>query len=80
MADTKRRLTRLEERGAKKRQLALEARQEFGRVLHNPIPYLSVIEQMGLQREPVPAFAPKSAAAKAYQALWAEIQQEILNE
>jgi cellulose biosynthesis protein BcsQ len=62
------------------RQLALEVQQEFDRVLHSAIPYLSAVEQMGLHREPVPAFAPKSTAAKAYQALWAEIQQELLNE
>ena len=61
------------------RQLALDVQQEFDRVLHSPVPYLSAVEQMGLRREPVPAFAPNSAAAKAYQALWAEIQMEILN-
>ena len=62
------------------RQLALDMLNEFDRVLHSPIPYRSTVEQMGLRREPVPAFAPNSTAAKAYQALWAEIQQEVLNE
>lgn len=43
-------------------------------VLHSAIPYLSEIEKMGLAREPVAAFAAKSAAARAYQSLWLEIQ------
>jgi cellulose biosynthesis protein BcsQ len=62
------------------RQLALDVQQEFDQVLHSPIPYLSAVEQMGLRREPMPAFAPNSTATKAYQALWAEIQQEVFNE
>jgi chromosome partitioning protein len=36
------------------------------------IPALSVIEQMALRREPVPHFAPRSLAAKRYEALAAE--------
>jgi cellulose biosynthesis protein BcsQ len=50
---------------------------QIGGILQSPIPFLSQIEQMGIYREPVPAFAPRSAAAKAYQALWAEIQEKI---
>lgn len=53
--------------------------QEFKRVLQSPIPYLSQIEQMGLHREPVPAFSPNSVASKSYQALWAEIQACVLS-
>lgn len=60
------------------RQLVLDVQQEFDRVFHSPIPYLSVVEQMGSRREPVPAFAPKSAAAGAYRNLWAEIQEKLL--
>jgi chromosome partitioning protein len=37
------------------------------------IPALSVIETMSVERAPVTVFAPSSMAAKAYQALWAEI-------
>ena len=37
------------------------------------IPALSLIEQMAVHRAPVPAFAPNSAAGRAYRALWAEI-------
>ena len=37
------------------------------------IPALSIIEQMGEQRAPVPAFAPTSRAAQCYEQLWAEL-------
>jgi cellulose biosynthesis protein BcsQ len=36
------------------------------------IPALSLIEQMSLQRAPVAAFAPRSAAARCYAELWQE--------
>src|SRR5205809_3023802 len=36
------------------------------------IPALSIIEQMSVQRAPVTAFAPRSAAARSYVALWQE--------
>ena len=37
------------------------------------IPALSMIERMAVERAPVAAFAPRSAAARAYAALWAEV-------
>jgi cellulose biosynthesis protein BcsQ len=39
------------------------------------IPALSLIEQMSVQRAPVSAFAPRSAAARQYAALWAEARE-----
>lgn len=51
----------------------------FDRVLHSTIPYLSEVEQMGLFREPVAAFAHKSSAARAYQDLWSEVQEVVLD-
>lgn len=48
------------------------------RVLDSTIPYSSVIERMGVEREPVAAFSPKSIATKAYQDLWAEINEHVL--
>ena len=62
------------------RELATWARGNFNGVLRSVIPYLSHVEQMGIYREPVPAFAPASRASKAYQELWEEIHQEILCE
>jgi cellulose biosynthesis protein BcsQ len=57
---------------------SLEAR--FDGILQNTIPFLAQIEQMGIHREPVPAFAPKSRAARSYEALWDEIRLKMLKE
>ena len=38
-----------------------------------PIPALSLIERMSVERAPVTAFAPRSQAARAFRALWAEV-------
>ena len=38
-----------------------------------PIPALSLIERMSVERAPVTAFAPRSQAACAFRALWAEV-------
>lgn len=51
--------------------------KEFQGVLKGPIPYLAQIESMGLEREPVVAFAPESKASKSYQSLWDNIQEAI---
>ena len=42
-------------------------------VAATPIPALSIIERMSVERAPVTAFAPRSAAARAYRALWSEL-------
>jgi len=39
------------------------------------IPALSLIEQMSLERAPVTAFAPRSAAARHYEELWLEARK-----
>jgi chromosome partitioning protein len=44
-------------------------------VAATPIPALSMIERMSVERAPVGAFAPRSVAARAYRALWSEVQQ-----
>ena len=53
--------------------------REFKGVLHNSIPSLSNIERMGIEREPVPAFAPTSQAAKSYRELWQEVKATLLD-
>lgn len=54
--------------------LMVQARKMFSSVLDSPIPALAQVEQMGTCREPLPAFAPRSAAARAYTGLWNEIR------
>jgi cellulose biosynthesis protein BcsQ len=65
-------------RQQRQRELAIMVYKKYDHILKSPIPYSSEVEQMELQREPVPVFAPNSAAAKAYQALWTEIQKNLL--
>jgi cellulose biosynthesis protein BcsQ len=38
------------------------------------IPALSIIERMSVERAPVSAFAPRSAAARAYRDLWSQLR------
>ena len=47
-------------------------------VLDSSIPYLSLVEQMGIHRQPLTAFAPGSPAAAAYRMLWTEINTKLL--
>ena len=46
-------------------------------VAATPIPALSLIERMSVERAPVTAFAPSSVAARAYRALWSEISKDL---
>jgi cellulose biosynthesis protein BcsQ len=47
-------------------------------VLQTSIPYSADIERMGVYRQPVTAAFPTSTAAKAYQGLWQEIREALL--
>ena len=48
--------------------------KQHSELLPSTIPYAAEIEKMGLMRAPVPASAPNSPAARAYQRLWHEVQ------
>lgn len=48
-------------------------REQFPTTLVTEVPYWSEIERMSLRRAPIPAYAPNSAAAQIYAALWAEV-------
>lgn len=61
------------------RDLTQAMQDEFDRLLGSIIPYSVDVEKMGLQREPVMAFAPKSKAAASYRDLWAEVQQRLFS-
>jgi cellulose biosynthesis protein BcsQ len=62
------------------KDLATNMYRQYKGILWSPIPYLPEIEQMGVHREPVPAFAPDSSAVRAYESLWGEIQSAVLRE
>jgi cellulose biosynthesis protein BcsQ len=57
------------------RELIAEARARNWRLLRATIPYLSHVEQMGVHRAPVAAFAASSSAAAAYNELWQETRR-----
>ena len=46
-------------------------------VLETTIPYATEVERMGLERRPVTDYAPRSTAARAYQALWDEVKARV---
>ncbi|CUS06368.1 Cobyrinic acid ac-diamide synthase [Candidatus Promineifilum breve] len=55
------------------RQL-VDARHADPRFLFTTIPYASDVERMAERRAPVGEFAPRSAAAAAYESLWKEVE------
>lgn len=59
------------------RDIIAEGRERFPMLLVTEVPYSSEIERMSLRRAPIPAFAPKSAAAQIYSALWAELRNVL---
>ena len=54
------------------RQLAAELPEERDDFAEAVIPVASAVEQMGVRRSPVVAWAPGSPAAKAFRSLWSE--------
>ena len=46
-------------------------------MLASPIPNATLVEQMGLRRAPVGAWAPRSPATRAYCRLWRETRQRV---
>jgi len=54
------------------REIMAELPSERADIAETVIPALSLVEQMGVHRAPLPAFAPRSPAARHYEALWAE--------
>ena len=60
------------------RELMEMVSKQFNGALGIPIPYLSLIERMGIERKPVVAFSPHSPASKSYENLWSKIQSNLL--
>jgi len=65
----------------RRRQLHQRTLEEFPvahpEALGTAIPYASIVEQMGLRRAPLGAFAAGSEAARAYVSLWIEIERRL---
>jgi cellulose biosynthesis protein BcsQ len=52
-------------------------RGENGAVLQAGIPAAADVERMGVKRNAVAAFAPRSRAAQAYEELWREVRESL---
>ncbi|QEC46931.1 ParA family protein [Baekduia soli] len=62
----------------RRRRLHREVSDELtggAEMLRTAIPASSVVERMGRERTSIAAFAPRSPAAKAYEALWLEVRE-----
>ncbi len=57
------------------REIAERLPRERHDIASAAIPALAIIERMAAEREPVAAFAPRSAAARAYRDLWDEVRK-----
>ena len=55
-------------------ELPADDRVRFCRTI---VPNSTDIERMGVQREPVAAYAPRSPGAEAYAALWSEVRKRL---
>jgi chromosome partitioning protein len=51
--------------------------EEHDSVLSTAIPAASDVERMGLHRTAIAEFAPRSRAARAYEALWREVRERL---
>ncbi|MES9900392.1 MAG: AAA family ATPase [Sedimenticola sp.] len=54
--------------------------REFNEILRTAIPYAKNVELMGHERAPVGDFAPLSKSGSAYNKLWLEVQEQMLND
>ena len=61
------------------RELVTSLPQQLPAVAVAAVPAASLVERMGLSREPVVLSAPRSPAARAYTALWAEVRERVLD-
>ena len=52
-------------------------RTAYPDTLRGEVPYASDVERMGVQRMPLPVFAPNSAAGQAYRDLWDELRSQL---
>jgi cellulose biosynthesis protein BcsQ len=59
------------------KDLIQSLRASYPNTLGGEVPYASDVERMGIQRMPLPVFAPNSAAAGAYRELWSELRLKL---
>ena len=67
--------TLVDNRRSGHREILSASLEREGSFLRTSIPYSSDVERMGVRRAPLFVFSAASRAARAYEALWAEIRQ-----
>jgi chromosome partitioning protein len=67
----------VDRRRALHKQIIAELRARFPAILQTEVPYGSEFERMAERRAPIESYAPKSAAAEIYRALWREIDERL---
>jgi cellulose biosynthesis protein BcsQ len=70
-------LSLVDKRKSLHRELVESLTERWPDVLATPVPNAAVLERMGVQRAPVGVYAPTSAAAQAYRALWGEVAARL---
>jgi len=60
------------------REIITTVSKAYTGVLQSFIPYLALIEKMGINRAPVAVFSPESVASRSYQNLWDKVQKNVL--
>ncbi len=57
----------------------IELKRKYPSFLDNRIPYSSIVEKMGIYRQPLGSYSPRSIPAQNYQAVWKEVKKTIKN-
>ena len=57
----------------------IELKKRYPLFLENRIPYSSIVEKMGIFRQPIGDYSPRSIPAQNYRAVWGEIKRIIKN-
>jgi len=67
----------VEKRKLMHREIIKQFSGQGERIMQNVIPYSSLVERMGIYREPVVSYRPGLPASQAYKALWIELHEAI---
>jgi cellulose biosynthesis protein BcsQ len=67
----------VDRRRALHKETVAELRARFPAILKTEVPYGSEFERMAARRAPIESYAPASAAAETYRALWREIDGHL---
>jgi cellulose biosynthesis protein BcsQ len=67
----------VDRRRALHKETIAELRARFPTILETEVPYGSEFERMAARRAPIESYAPASAAAETYRALWQEVDARL---